>query len=82
MYPNERLFLGLLLLGLAPNVYAYLDPGTGSLFVQGLIAAVAMAGVTLRLYWQRFLAVFRRPGDVAEEEQNDVSDSARQGPDS
>ena len=32
---------------------AYLDPGTGSIILQGLLAAIAGAAVVLRLYWQR-----------------------------
>ena len=32
---------------------AYLDPGTGSLIIQGLIAAFAGAAVALRAYWKR-----------------------------
>ena len=32
---------------------AYLDPGTGSLIIQGLIAAFAGAAIALRAYWKR-----------------------------
>lgn len=45
---------------------AYLDPGAGSLVLQGLIAFAAGALVTLRLYWKRILAFFGRGGDEAE----------------
>ena len=40
------------------NAHAYLDPGTGSALIQGLIAAVALLGVTLKAYWFRILAFF------------------------
>lgn len=33
--------------------HAYLDPGTGSLIIQGIIGAIAAAGVTIRLYWYK-----------------------------
>jgi len=33
--------------------YAYLDPGTGSMLIQGIIGAVAAVGVTLKLYWHK-----------------------------
>jgi hypothetical protein len=33
--------------------YAYLDPGTGSILLQGLIAAIAGIAVAGRLYWSR-----------------------------
>jgi len=39
--------------------FAYIDPGTGSILIQGLIAAIAAIGVALRLYWHRFIAFFR-----------------------
>jgi len=39
---------------------AYIDPGTGSLLIQGVIAAIAAIGVTLKLYWHRLIALVRR----------------------
>lgn len=35
------------------NAHAYLDPGTGSILLQGLIAAVAGVFITGKLYWAR-----------------------------
>ena len=35
--------------------YGYLDPGTGSALIQGLIAAVAAIGITAKLYWHRII---------------------------
>jgi hypothetical protein len=40
--------------------HAYLDPTTGSILLQGLLAGVAGATVVLRLYWGRVKAFFRR----------------------
>jgi len=40
--------------------YAYIDPGTGSLIIQGLIGAIAAAGVVLKLYWYKLKAFFSR----------------------
>jgi len=37
----------------------YIDPGTGSLILQGLIASFAAAAVALRAYWYRLKAFFR-----------------------
>jgi hypothetical protein len=34
--------------------YAYLDPGTGSIILQGLIAGIAVAIGVARGYWQQF----------------------------
>jgi predicted membrane channel-forming protein YqfA (hemolysin III family) len=59
----------ILLLGtLFPTeVQAYLDPGTGSLFIQGLIATVAAAGYSVLAYWTRIRQWFRRPRGKAPE---------------
>lgn len=46
-----------------PNAHAYIDPGTGSILVQGLIAAIAAIGVTLKLYWHKFTRLFGRRSD-------------------
>jgi hypothetical protein len=35
------------------SAYAYVDPGTGSLVFQGLIAAVLGVGLTLKLSWRK-----------------------------
>ncbi len=39
---------------------AYLDPGTGSLILQALVAALAGAVVVITSYWQKIRALFRR----------------------
>lgn len=58
-----------ILIALSPvSAYAYIDPGTGSVLIQGIIAAVAAIGVTLKLYWHRFIGFFRKkPRDTAPE---------------
>lgn len=40
--------------------HAYLDPTTGSILLQGLLAGVAGLTVVLRLYWHRLKAFLRR----------------------
>ena len=37
---------------------AYLDPGSGSLIIQAVLAAVAGAAVLLRTYWDKVRAFF------------------------
>jgi len=49
----------LLALWTAP-AYAYLDPTTGSILLQGLLAGVAGVMVVGRLYWTKVKAFFRR----------------------
>lgn len=39
------------------DAYAYLDPGTGSILLQGLIAAIAGVAVIGRLYWSRIKSI-------------------------
>ncbi|MBT4907110.1 MAG: hypothetical protein HOM58_18940 [Rhodospirillaceae bacterium] len=36
-----------------PPAQAYLDPGTGSMILQGIIGAIAGALVVLRIYWTK-----------------------------
>jgi hypothetical protein len=40
-------------------VFAYLDPGTGSMLVQLLVGGVAAVGVAMRFYWRRLLRLLR-----------------------
>jgi hypothetical protein len=53
------------------DAFAYLDPGTGSLFVQSLIAALAAVGYGLRVYWSRIRGWFKPP--VVQEDPGHVS---------
>jgi len=41
-------------------VYAYLDPGSGSMLLQLLLGGVAAVGVVSKLYWHRVTSIFRR----------------------
>lgn len=41
---------------LTTPAWAYIDPGTGSFLVQGIIALVVGAGVAIKLYWRRIKA--------------------------
>jgi hypothetical protein len=38
------------------NAWAYIDPGTGSFVIQGIIAAIVGAGLFIKLYWRRIVA--------------------------
>ncbi len=51
------------------DVYAYVDPGTGSLFLQLLLGGIAGLVVIGKLYWHRFLSFFRisNQGDSIDE---------------
>lgn len=43
---------------LAGPSHAYLDPGTGSIILQSILAGIAVAMGVLRLYWYRLKAFF------------------------
>jgi hypothetical protein len=46
------------LAGFSAAANAYLDPGTGSILVQSLLAGIAGAAAVVSLYWQRVKAFF------------------------
>lgn len=51
----KKLFPLSLLIIFWSDASAYIDPGTGSLLLQMLLAAIAGAFVTIKLYWYRIL---------------------------
>lgn len=53
------LFVFFLLLFTRP-AYAYLNPGIGSMLLQGLIAVVLVISVTIGMFWSRIKAFFGR----------------------
>ena len=61
----------------AAPAYAYLDPGTGSLLIQGIIASIAFAAAAARFYWHRIIGLFRskKPQDEVQTAEN-VDDNA------
>lgn len=42
-----------------PAAHAYIDPGTGALFVQAAIGAAATALVTIKYWWSKVVTAFR-----------------------
>jgi len=54
------------------EAYAYLDPGLGSMLLQGLIAGIAGASFLASRYWQKLKALFspssREPNSADESE--------------
>ena len=41
------------------TVFAYLDPGSGSMMLQVIAGGLAAAAVTLKVYWHRLLVFLR-----------------------
>lgn len=50
-------------LALVPPAHAYLDPGSGSMFVQLLLGGVAGLFVLVKMYWRQLAAKFGRKPD-------------------
>ncbi len=56
-----------LLIFIYSDANAYIDPGTGSLLLQGLIAGIAAGAYTLKLYWYKIKGFFLRKNDNEKE---------------
>ena len=42
----------------AQNAFAYLDPASGSMLLQGILAGLAAVGVSIGIFWRRLKAFF------------------------
>jgi hypothetical protein len=70
-----RIGLFALICSVSLDAAAYLDPGTGSIILQGIIAALAVAGMTLKHYWYRIQAFFGKEPPKSLLEDEDAADS-------
>ena len=61
-------------LSLIKQAYAYLDPGTLSVFLQGLVAVIAAALVSASLFWQRIRNILFRKTKKDRENEDQESD--------
>jgi hypothetical protein len=60
---------GVLLLSASHTAaHAYLDPGTGSIILQGLIAGIIGTAAFARMYWTKLKMLLRRPLDHDQDE--------------
>jgi hypothetical protein len=51
------------------SIIAYLDPGTGSIIIQSIVAGLLGIVVAIKLFWQRIVGFFRfRKSEPAGEE--------------
>ena len=59
------------------HILLYIDPGTGSIIIQALIAALVGGAVAVRLFWQRILIFFgfRKSGDSSPAENEGDSEN-------
>jgi len=61
----------LFLVGLPIPAYAYLDPGTGSIILQGIIAGIASVSFAVKLYWHKLKSLFQKNDKLNDEEENE-----------
>ena len=75
----NRIYMALLavpalLLFSTQDAYAYLDPGTGSMLLQGLIGGIAGGMFAIRLYWGKLKSRFgRAPASASPRDTEDAS---------
>lgn len=65
----------LIVFGFENSALAYLDPGTGSMVLQLLLGGIAGVVVILKLYWSRFVGLFR--GSAREESERPSSEDPK-----
>jgi uncharacterized membrane protein len=58
--------------------YAYIDPATGSIILQSLLAGIAVAMGALRFYWAKVKSFFRRSQAGLESDAPAGTDSTRE----
>ena len=56
----HKIMLILLLLVYPTTAYAYIDPGIGSLMLQGIIAGIAVVTTTIGVYWKKIKSFFSK----------------------
>ena len=68
-----RVFVAVFFLVIVTDVFAYLDPGTGSMLLQVILGGVAAVGVAIKLYWHKLRVAF---GMGKKEKEESADDSA------
>ena len=53
------------------DAYAYLDPGTGSILLQAIIATVASSLFVIKMYWYKFRSLLGLNRQTEEDTSND-----------
>lgn len=59
------------------HAQAYLDPGTGSIILQGIIAGTAVAWFTIKTYWYKLASLFgkKAPENLLEDRADNNTDA-------
>ena len=64
---------GLFLLDIFLKPHTYLDPGTGSLLIQILLAGLLGIGVAVRVFWDKIIGLFRKDSQENQEDYDPTS---------
>lgn len=72
---HRCLIVLVMLVCFSESAYAYLDPGTGSIILQGAIAGIALGLATIKFWWYRISGFFSRNKDVKEEQGTQKNES-------
>lgn len=54
------IILSLIIISVPQTAFAYIDPSTGSMVVQIIIAAFAAVGYTVKVYWEKIKVLFKQ----------------------
>ena len=57
---NTLIFVIIFSFLFSTNSYAYIDPGSGSIILQAIIAAFAGAGTAITIYWKKVKLFFSK----------------------
>jgi len=78
---NKRSVCAALILLFLPASYAnaYLDPGSTSLIIQGIIAAIASVATIASIYWQRLKSYLKKMSPLKKQEELDPTEDDNQG---
>lgn len=68
-----------LIMALVKPAHAYLDPGSGSAILQGVLAAIAAVAIALKLYWHKILVLlgFRKKVHIPEKQSDEAIKSVK-----
>ena len=71
---GQSLTILVLLMSVSTSANAYLDPGTGSMILQAVIASVALGLITIKAWWYRLAGLFQKKQDKQEIETEESLD--------
>lgn len=78
-------FMGMSLILLSVFAYpltaqAYIDPGTGSVIIQAVIASIAVVGIYFRAIWRRAASLFSYLSSKKKKNQEDKKETTESNP--